>query len=189
MRGGDLLNRLAPAFMFLAGGVYLFFAAYLLIGAINAFQGGLSDVISALEPYMAVLVYLIPVALALGFAGWYFGGGRSPTANLVMTIGSAALLASFLIYWGATGALFDTLLAYWIYWVPPAVNLVIGAYTIFGGPSLIAPRQSVLEALMPPKRRALRAAQFDLDYSAHYRAIRPLELEDTPARRRALRRI
>jgi len=187
MKKGSLLSRLAPLFMILAGSVYLVFAAYLLIMAIDVFQGGLSDIIGILEPYMQYLVYLIPVALALGFTGWYFGAHRSPTAILVMTIGSAALLAGFLIYWGVTGALFDTLLAYWVYWVPPAINLLLGAYAMIGAPGVTAPPPSALEALLPSRRRALRLAH-SFDYSAHYRAIRPLELEEVP-RRRTLRRI
>ncbi|RLE66368.1 MAG: hypothetical protein DRJ38_01935 [Thermoprotei archaeon] len=188
MKGKSLLERLSPFLMFLAGGIYLVFAAYLLIMAIDAYQGGLSDIINALEPYMAYLVYLIPVALALGFLGWYFGAGRSPTATIVMTIGSATLLSSFLIYWGITGALFDTLVAYWIYWVPPAINLLLGAYAIIGAPGVTAPPPSALEALLPPKRRRTLRSAYPRGYSAHYRAIRFSEPEEI-TRRRALRRI
>lgn len=179
------LRRLAPAFMYIAGAIYLVFAAYLIILALDAYQN-MGDLIAILTPYFAYLVYLIPVALALGFAGWYFGGKSYPSANLFMTIGSATLLAGFFIFWAVYGAYLEDLLALWIYWFPATITLILGAYNLTGKTGLVTPPPT-LETLIEKHRRTIRpiaAAEFH----SGFRALRPMSAEIEP-RRRTLRRI
>lgn len=178
-------KKIAPTLMYISGAIYLVFAAYLVILTIDQYQGGLGGIISLLEPYFAYGIYILPIALVLGFVGWYYGGATSPSANLFLTIGSATLMGSFFIYWALTGALLDTLFALWVYWIPSAINLILGAY-VLAGKSMVTPPPSVIEPLFEKHRRALRPTY--QSSKTKYQAIRPINYDELDVKRRRILR-
>lgn len=182
-RGSSLAARLAPIFLYAAGAIYLVFAAYLALRVIHAYQP--IDIIDLIAPYFEYAPYLMPVALLLGFLGWYFGGGAHNIANLFATISAAALLASFFVYWAIIGATLDVLFGLWAYWIPPAVNLILGAYALTSKAGLTPPPSALEPLFENERRRALRPIS-----NAPAGAFQTIERADFEARRRrALREV
>lgn len=181
------LARLAPGFLYAAGAIYLLFAAYFVILIINVYSD-LGDVVNLLDFYINYLVYLMPVALLLSFIGWYYSGRALTSAMLFMTIGSASLLASFLIFWIILGASLTMLLFSWVYWLPSAITLLLGGYTIANPPSMHHLPLSVIEPLFENRRRALRTTS---TYAWTYQSLQSTRLDthDKNYVRRTLRRI
>jgi len=160
------IRKLSPILMYVSCAIYFFYAVILTILAINVYQD-LGEVVGMLQPYLEYAAYLIPIAMVAGFIGWYFGGAGKSTASLFMTIGSATLLGSFLIYWAFMGATLEPLFTLWMYWIPPAVNFILGAYMLTGR-SPISPPPSAIEPLFEKERRVLRTSSMPRTYYHSY---------------------